>query len=299
MSGVQNELVGDDCRTADGSNSDSTVVEPLNVSQQPPSPQTSASSNESIGQPKSSDGGGISYNSHPRFFSRRQNDVPKTKDSIVREDLLEQFYATLRATYLSAEQPTVNTREIHERICARLDGEHTWGGAYEIEQLLTFILTEEQLATEVGRRMGEAEALDLPFVSRLAKQLGEANAVLTDKARDQAAEARAWRTIRYVLHRLLNDLQWFYQQRIHRRDAAMRLSLRVSALFFTALAYFFALLFVQFFAHHLGPANVGGEPGSQSVERPISDGAAKPANRLRSGAPRTSRDVAFFDRLGA
>jgi len=112
--------------------------------------------------------------------------------------------------------------------------EHTWRGAYEIEQLLAFVMTDGQIAAELPRRLAEAKALELEFASNLEEQIKAAHNNKT--------------ALRYILQRLLNDLQWFYNQRIRRRAAAKRLSKRVSYLFFSAFLFFFALSFIHFFS---------------------------------------------------
>jgi hypothetical protein len=282
MTTSEQQREGDEHRNVDGLDLGSTSAKSPNVSHRRPNPDLSAPSGKSAEAPDHNTVADTTESLSSGFIRHQFDDAPNSQHRRVREDLLEQFYCTLRAGYLSAEKEKPETREIHQRIRAGLNGEPSWVGAYEVEQLLTFVMTREQLATEISRRMGEAEELDLPFVPRLAKQLGEAQALLTDKDRDAAAEDRAWNTIRYVLHRLLNDLQWFYKQRIRRRDAAMRLSLRVGALFFTALAYFFALLFVQFFAHNPSQDATSGIEGEQPVQREISRGAEQPGSPVLS-----------------
>lgn len=166
-----------------------------------------------------------------------------------REDLLNQFYSTLHVMYLGAGPERAETREIHELIRSKLgDDESTWHQAYEIEQLLAFIIREDQLTTELPRRMVEAKALNLSFVDELEKQYKDAYDKLL-KANEDEERKKIQLTLRCILHRLLNDLQWFYEQRIRRRDAAKRLSVRVSALFLSAFLFFFGLLFVQYFTN--------------------------------------------------
>lgn len=278
MSNLQDETGSEGYSTADDPRSDTAVPGRRHSVDDAPHARASAQGSEPGEVPTTPDWSQrskIANGSGREAFTPVHSAMANDAQGTVREDLLDQFYSTLRVTYLSAQKPADDTDEIHQRIRAGLDGERSWRGAYEIEQLLAFIMTKEQLTTEVVRRMNEAEALKLPFVPGLSKQLGEALAVLNDEKQDAETKARSWDTVRYVLHRLLNDLQWFYKQRIRRRDAAMRLSLRVSALFFTALVYFFALLFIQFFAHNppgvIPPASR--EP-EQSVEGARADGAA-------------------------
>ena len=55
-------------------------------------------------------------------------------------DLLEQFYLTLTVMYLGA--PAGANSVVHERIERLFKSQHSWRNAYEIEQLLCFILSE-------------------------------------------------------------------------------------------------------------------------------------------------------------
>lgn len=147
-------------------------------------------------------------------------------------DLLEQFYLTLSVMYLGA--PAAGISVVHERIERLLKSPHSWRNAYEIEQLLCFILSEQQLQTELDRRLVEARALKIEYVDVIAKELQDPSKQV-DK--------------RIVLHRLLNDMQWFYSKRVHYRSTGKRLMLRVSLLFMVALVTLFLVLFIQFFAH--------------------------------------------------
>jgi hypothetical protein len=153
-------------------------------------------------------------------------------------NLLEQFYLTLQVTYLAA--PQLPGSVVHERIERLLMGDHSWRNAYEIEQLLCFVMSEPQLETELNRRLAEAHALKLEHVAVIDKELHEDTNPRADR--------------RIVLHRLLNDLQWFYSKRVQHRAASKRLMVRVSLLFMVALATFALVLFIQFFAHPAAPA---------------------------------------------
>lgn len=177
---------------------------------------------------------------------------PDPQDRQVREELLAQFYATLRVMYLGARPATESTVSMHERIRECFADEPSWAGAYEIEQLLAYVMTDEQVAAELPRRMAEARTLGLAHVGELDKQYSAAVGVLDSK--DVGAEQRhsARNAMRVILQRLLNDLQWFYNQRIRRREAAKRLSVRVSALFLSAFLFFFGLLFVQYLSQPKG-----------------------------------------------
>ena len=149
-------------------------------------------------------------------------------------DLLEQFYLTLQVTYMASPLPPSKS-VIHERIERLFKAVHSWPNAYEIEQLLCFVISEQQLETELNRRLAEAQKLKLEHVAIIDKELHPDGRPPGDK--------------RIVLHRLLNDLQWFYSKRVQHRTASKRLLVRVSMLFMVALATFSLVLFIQFFAH--------------------------------------------------
>jgi|RhiMethySRZTD1v2_1073278.scaffolds.fasta_scaffold466394_2 hypothetical protein len=150
-----------------------------------------------------------------------------------KSDLLEQFYLTLRVMYLGV--PKLEASVVHERIERLFKGKQSWRNAYEIEQLLCFVLTDAQIETELERRLAEAKALKLEYLDVIAKGPGSGTTPPADK--------------RFLLHRLLNDLQWFYSKRVQHRTAAKRLMWRSSLLFIVALVMLFLVLFIQFFAH--------------------------------------------------
>ena len=148
--------------------------------------------------------------------------------------LLEQFYATLNAMYLNAiESPGGSDgRPLARAGIENLfnDSNRTWQNAYSIELQLTQIMTLPQIDTEWIRRVGEAESLGLPHVANLTKKFSETDDVNIKRA---------------AIQRLINDLQWHYQQRIRRREAAKTLAERVSRIFWIAFATFLWLLFLQ------------------------------------------------------
>lgn len=163
-------------------------------------------------------------------------------------DLLEQFYLTLRVMYLAA--PGVESSAIHDRLDRLFRDVHSWRNAYEIEQLLCFVITDQQLETELERRLAEAKALKIEHVDVIDQELHESTVAPAAK--------------RIVLHRLLNDLQWFYTKRVQYRAASKRLMLRVSSLFMVALVVLFLVLFIQFFAQ--------GRPAiPSSTQSPLTD----------------------------
>ena len=208
------------------------------------------------------------YRKGTRRFAGTGNRDPQ--EVAIREELLDQFYATLEVMYLAAEpspkpasdsmEKNTNTTETntqtvkqHERIRALLDdSERSWGGAYEIEQLLAFVMTDEQVAIELGRRIAEAKALKLKYSSELEARYNTTRLIIDGNDTKNKQREQSLTSMRFILQRLLNDLQWFYKQRIRRYEAAKRLSARVSALFLSAFTIFFFLLFIQYFSNPPG-----------------------------------------------
>jgi len=190
--------------------------------------------------------------------------VVRDDDELHRSDLLEQFYLTLGVTYLAA--PRLEPSVVHERLDRLFRDDHSWRNAYEIEQLLCFVISEEQLETELERRLAEAKALKLEHVDVIGKEL--------DATTSSSAK-------RVVLHRLLNDLQWFYAKRVQHRSASKRLMLRVSSLFMVALVALFLVLFIQFFAQGtptalLNPQSPPPAPGpAASQSEPVAPGTGR------------------------
>jgi hypothetical protein len=165
-----------------------------------------------------------------------------------RNTLLEQFFSTLQITYLNALEAhdRVDDRPLVIASIERLFSTtpRTWQVAYCLELQLTQIMTPAQIDTEWIRRVGEAESLGLSHVANLTKKYSESDSIDVRRA---------------VMQRLLNDLQWYYQQRIRRRDAAQILAERVSRIFWIAFLIFVLLLFFQFPLNEdfAPPASVG------------------------------------------
>jgi hypothetical protein len=174
--------------------------------------------------------------------------------------LLEQFYATLRVTYLAAHQEASPADEtVYKMIDALFEEKASWRAAYQIEQLLSLVLTEPQLDTELKRRMAEASELKLPYV-KVFQELSE------QASNDHDTTAITKR--RAILHRLLNDLQWFYSQRYQRRLAAETLAYRVSRLFLYTFIVFFIVLFMQLFGHQSSDSKTNTPAASQGEIAP-------------------------------
>jgi hypothetical protein len=195
-------------------------------------------------------------------------DVGEDAEELQKADLLKQFYLTLRVTYAATDR--VAGSAFHDFLDRLFTEPHSWRNAYEIEQLLCFILTEPQLETELSRRLAEAKVQKLEYVDVIDKEL-----------HDPAGAAVTASEKRIILHRLLNDLQWFYTKRNQHRSMGNRLMWRVSALFGYAWILLFLVLFLQFFAHHPLTA-VQATPSA-----PAADAAATPTAAPSTPAPAT------------
>ena len=117
-------------------------------------------------------------------------------------------------------------------------------------------MTPAQIDADLERRLEEVRSEQMPFVELYAEQY--------EKVRlESEYESR-----RVLLHRLLNDSQWFYEQRMKRRTAAERLSARIGVLFLSVFVVFFLVLGVQFFAQQQGlvaEASLRGLPGNWRI----------------------------------
>ncbi|WP_119421000.1 hypothetical protein [Desertibaculum subflavum] len=161
--------------------------------------------------------------------------------------LLDQFYVTLRAVQRGIDRAALppvqagsaageSIAAIRKDIDALLAQPQSWRSAYEIEQLQCQLMTGGQLDTELGRRLDEAEARKLASVPALKALLAKP---------EEGTETEQAERKRAVLHRLVNDLQWFYTQRYQRRRTARVLNDRVSLVFLAAFALVITMLLSQ------------------------------------------------------
>ena len=164
----------------------------------------------------------------------------------------DEFYY---AQYPTNELPVVNAK-ITERVQELLDLKDaplTWTRLYQIERLLVYIRPRSRLENETDRRVAEMQRHNLASASKYRAQLdkvGSASAAAreaADKAAAAAAsppqgatepdkeklkadlvaasafvdqvESNADNSRRAILASALDDLQWFYQQRILKRKA--------------------------------------------------------------------------------
>jgi hypothetical protein len=173
--------------------------------------------------------------------------------------LIRHFMSQLRDEFLYARHPTNEVAVANEPIATRIEQlvavntPLTWERLYQIERLLVYLRPRSRLENETDRRVAEAEQHKLSGAAKYRVQLDKVNitvavaAELAEKAaaasasppQDASAEAisklnadaaaarvradeaqeMADKSRRAILASVLDDLQWFYQQRIIKRRA--------------------------------------------------------------------------------
>ena len=170
-------------------------------------------------------------------------------DRLLSHFLLQLGDEFLYAKHPSGEEPTANV-EIAARVeeLVKSTEPPTWERAYEVERLLVYLRPHSKLIIETDRRVAEAEGLKLPSAAKYRTQLDKvsaSSAAATELAQKGAAAVAAAPEIaagenptqlqavaeqarleanrskqqadnesRAILAAVLDDLQWFYQQRI-------------------------------------------------------------------------------------
>jgi hypothetical protein len=140
--------------------------------------------------------------------------------------LLEQFFVTLDGSLKQLVRGSGATAH-HEDIVAevnRLLGETpSWRTAYHIEQLMVPLYGGAALEVELQRRMTEMRKFDAVIASTYDALLADA---------DEAARSAC-------LGRVINDLQWRYEQRNLKRHYTQSVTIKTSLIFLGAFALFF------------------------------------------------------------
>jgi hypothetical protein len=169
--------------------------------------------------------------------------------------LLAHFMSQLDDEFFYARHPSNEAPVANDAIAERVQhfladpSPPTWDRLYKIERLLVYIRPRSRLDNETDRRVAEAERQKLSGADKYRAQLDNVNSSVAaavdlaekagiaamaappeTKAQFDAAEARARgfaqsvagdadNTRRAILASVLDDLQWFYQQRIVKRKA--------------------------------------------------------------------------------
>lgn len=162
------------------------------------------------------------------------------------QKLLDQFFMTLEAEYAKLQRCDINTdlMSICTEIKTLLGGQHTWRNAYHIEQLMVAVYDETKLELELKRKLLEASNL------RLEQQQYYTEAV----SNESKPEAK-----RILLGELINDLQWFYENRYVQRSYEGTARLRAILVFFVTFMLFFLPNWSSSFTQMLD--SWGGHPG--------------------------------------
>lgn len=159
---------------------------------------------------------------------------------------IEQFYATLNATY-AAVQPGTDASADDKRIGARIEAlitvapdKQDWRAAYLAEQLMVNLLKGDMLRTELVRRTEEAVKLKLDFAATYDAAVKAEKFDQPAATQQEGSEARA----RALLARLTNDLQWLYTKRFTKRKLAYDAMSRVRGVVFIAFVTFGLVLYL-------------------------------------------------------
>ena len=140
--------------------------------------------------------------------------------------LLEQFFVTLDATLQQLVRncgDVAGKDEIVAEVDALLAGEPSWRNAYHAEQLMVPLYAGASLEVEIRRRMIEMRKFDAAVAAAYDELLADA---------DEAGR-------RACLGRLINDLQWRYEQRNLKRFYSQSVTIRTSLIFVAAFIVFF------------------------------------------------------------
>jgi len=178
-----------------------------------------------------------------RLSRRVDGGVPKNRQS-EQSTTSEQFFRTLESNFeaLKNKKDTSNGArnldDLKEKIQELLKGaDRSWRTAYQVERLLVELYSGANLWVELNRRMNEATTLKIPSVQFYTTTAPTANiSQLDNGANDDARRA--------LLHRLVNDLQWFYTQRYIKRRYAVGAVRRVTTVFILSFLTFVVTLVV-------------------------------------------------------
>jgi hypothetical protein len=153
---------------------------------------------------------------------RRRFGNPQAQDT----KLLEQFFVTLDATLkqlVRAGGDAAGKDDTVAEITGLLAGVPSWRAAYHVEQLMVPLYAGASLEVELQRRMIEIRKFDAEVAGAYDKLLAGA---------DEPAR-------RACLGRLVNDLQWRYEQRNLKRYYTQSLTIKTSLIFVLAFVVFF------------------------------------------------------------
>ena len=150
--------------------------------------------------------------------------------------LIDQFFSTLTATYEQIKSSGIDLTpfaDITAQIEKLLAGERSWRNAYRIEQLMVPLYSGEKLDIELQRRLLEAAKINPPIA-------GYYSHLDVAQANDERKRA--------LLARLVNDLQWRYENRQVEAYYRGLLAQRTSWVFVIATILFLVPVLIAFFS---------------------------------------------------
>jgi hypothetical protein len=185
--------------------------------------------------------------------------------------LLRHFMEQLSDEFSYAKSPTNEPVVTNDEIVEQLDALFadrstkplTWTSVYKIERLLVYVRPPSRLRNETDRRVAEAERHQLSAAAKYRAQLEQVTNAVTaaagtakaaaaaassaagadaeqklSRAREAYAKAESEADVerRAILAAVLDDLQWFYQQRILKRRALWKSASRLLTLGIICLA---------------------------------------------------------------
>jgi len=140
--------------------------------------------------------------------------------------LLEQFFVTLDGSLkqlVRAGGAAARHDDIVAEVTKLLGETPSWRTAYHIEQLMVPLYGGAALEVELQRRMTEMRKFETVIAAAYDALLADA---------DEAARSAC-------LGRLINDLQWRYEQRNLKRHYTQSVTIKTSLIFFGAFVLFF------------------------------------------------------------
>lgn len=161
------------------------------------------------------------------FTALRRSRFGVAADALDRR-LLEQFFVTLDGTLKQLarrEDAPPERQAVVAEIAKLLSGAPSWRTAYHAEQLMVPLYADAALEVELRRRLLEMRKFDAAIAATYEAMLAGADV-------DDALRSAC-------LGRLVNDLQWRYEQRNLKRLYGRSVAIKTSLIFLAAFVVFF------------------------------------------------------------
>lgn len=163
--------------------------------------------------------------------------------------ITDQFFVTLRASFESVKDNDKNSSlEITDKIeklfeVPRGTWKDSWKNAYEIERYLVQLYDEATLEVELNRRLVDVkEYLNTAVYDNFKHAIEDAKDDINSK--------------RSILHRMVDDLQWYYTNREEKHEYARITRSRTIAVFITSLIIFLLGLGAYYYISNKYPESV-------------------------------------------